>query len=631
MAEERNWLSRAADVVLGRRLANREAEARRIGAFEGVPAMGLDALGSTAYGPEAALVMLMPLGAAGLHYIGWVTAPVVALLAILYFSYRQTIRAYPSSGGAYVVAKENLGTNASLLAAAALMIDYVLNVAVGISAGVGALISAIPELQPHTLPSCLVILAVITLANLRGTLDSGRLFAAPVYLFILCFAAIFISGLIQIARAHGQPIPLVGPPPAMAGTEAVSAWLLVRAIAAGCTAMTGVEAVSNGVGAFRDPKVRYGHRTLTVICAVLGVMLVCIAALVPAYRVAAMDQEQPGYQSVLSQIAGAVAGHGALYYTALTTLLCVLALSANTSFVGFPRLCRQIACDGFLPRAFAQAGRRLVFSSGILYLAGFAALLLVMFGGVTNRLIPLFAIGAFASFTISQAAMVAHWRREKGHRLALAINLLGAWTTGLALVVIVVAKFSEGAWITLLVVPAIFALLARIKRYYDRLDARTASFAPLDVRAIAQPVVIVMLDELDRTGLKGISLGMSLSSDVLAVHLTQLEGPDAGEDALRSRWHELVDAPVTASGRVAPRLMVLPSQRRTLIEPLLRLLDRVKSEFPERPVAVLIPEHVKRRWYHPVLHTYRARRLRQRLLAVADPRLTIVTVPWRLD
>src|SRR5689334_4355558 len=399
-------------LILGRRLANEEYVERKISAFEGVPAMGLDGLGSSSYGPEAAMTVLLPLGAAGMAYIGMVMVPILALLAVLYVSYRQTIRAYPSNGGAYTVSKENLGVNASLLAAAALMIDYVLNVAVGISAGVAALTSAVPVLHPYTLVLCLAILVLITLVNLRGTLDAGRLFAVPTYLFIASFVLLLAIGIWKAVAAGGRPEPVVPPPGLPEATEAVTVWLLLRAFAAGCTAMTGVEAVSNGVGAFREPVVTHGHRTLGAVCAVLGILLAGIAYLAHAYGIGAMDQTQDGYQSVLSQLAGAVVGRGWFYYVAIGSLLCVLCLSADTSFTGFPRLCRLVAQDDFLPRPFAVVGRRLVFSVGILYLAATSGFLLAAFNGITDRLIPLFAIGAFLTFTLSQTGMVMHWRRE---------------------------------------------------------------------------------------------------------------------------------------------------------------------------------------------------------------------------
>jgi amino acid transporter len=441
-------------ILIGRRLANREGKARRITALEGVPAMGLDGLGSSAYGPEAALTILIPLGAEGLHLIRPIMAAILVLLAVLYISYRQTIEAYPNNGGSYIVAKENLGVNAGLLAASALMIDYVLNVAVGISAGIGALASAIPQLHPYTLELCLAVLTLIMVVNLRGTLEAGLVFSVPTYLFVASLGGVLLFGVIKTLVAGGNPVPVVSPPPQSAAGETMTLWLMLRAFASGCTAMTGVEAVSNGVNAFRDPTVKHAHRTLTGIVLILGLLLAAISYLAPVYGIGAMDETQPGYQSVLSQLAGAIVGRGVIYFVAIGSLLAVLCLSANTSFVDFPRVCRLVAQDGYLPRSFVMPGRRLVYSVGILWLAATAGLLLTVFGGITDRLIPLFAVGAFMAFTLSQLGMSVHWLRRKGNRIRLLINGAGAAGTGGALVVILAAKFIEGAWIVMLVIPA---------------------------------------------------------------------------------------------------------------------------------------------------------------------------------
>lgn len=634
-----SWLR----VILGRRLANREQRQTKIGAFEGVPAMGLDGLGSAAYGPEAALAILAPLGAAGLAHIGAITLPILLLLAVLYVSYRQTIRAYPSNGGAYVVAKENFGTHASLLAAAALMIDYVLNVAVGISAGVAALTSAVPALHPYTLWLCLAILALLTLVNLRGTLEAGRIWALPTYLFIASFLLLIAIGVWKAAAAGGRPPPVVAPPALPAATEAVSLWLLLRAFASGCTAMTGIEAVSNGVGAFHEPVVKEAHRTLTVIVLALGLLLAGIAYLASAYYIGAMDQTEPGYQSVLSQMAGAVVGRGVFYYVAIGSLLCVLCLSANTSFTGFPRLCRRVAADGFLPRPFAAAGRRLVYSVGILYLAGTAGILLAAFGGITDRLIPLFAIGAFLTFTLSQAGMVAHWhrtlrqpktRREAlQRRLRLAINAIGATTTAVALAIIIVAKFVKGAWITLLVIPGTILLLKLIRHYYDELAAQLRDEGPLDLRQRTPPVVLVATEGWNRLTDKAVSFAMRLSPDVTAVHLTALEGPDSQEkeSTLRQQWRREVEEPAAAAGLRPPRVVMLPARYRQIHAPLLGLIEAIEKKHPDRLVAVLIPEVVKRHWWQYILHTHRARRLRSMLLRYGGSRTVVINLPWYLE
>jgi amino acid transporter len=627
-------------LLLGRTLANREGEERKIGALEGIPAMGLDGLGSSAYGPEAALTVLMVLGAASAGYVTWVMLPILGLLAVLFASYWQTIQAYPGNGGAYTVAKENLGTGASLLAAAALMVDYVLNVAVGISAGVGALVSAVPALHPYILHLCLGILAFVALMNLRGTLDAGRLFAVPTYLFVASFGLILLLGLWHAFASGGHPAPVVAPPPPGPAVEAAGWWLLVRAFASGCTAMTGVEAVSNAMSAFRQPAVRHGHRTLTGIVVILGCLLAGIAYLAQAYGIGAMNQARAGYRSVLSQLASAAVGNGPLYYVAIGSLLCVLGLSANTSFVDFPRLCRMVAADGFLPKPFAVAGRRLVFSVGILYLALAAAVLLIAFGGITEHLIPLFAVGAFLTFTLSQTGMVVHWRRQiaedggqRGRvRLHLWINGGGAAVTAAALVVIVVAKFAEGAWITILVIPLVILLLRTIRRYYDRLERRVYDPTPLSLRALSAPIVLVTIDEWNEVADRALSFALTLSPHVVGVHLAQLAGPDEDYNRdLQARWERNVAQPARAGGFPAPELVILQAQYRAIHEPVLRLVKKLELSHPDTSVAVLIPELVKQRWYQRLLHTHRGRRLRNQLLRHGGSRLTVINVPWYLE
>ena len=355
-------------LLLGRRLSNAENSGEKITEVEGVPAMGLDALSSAAYGPEAALTILLPLGVAGLTQIVPITVAVLVLLFILFFSYWQTIEAYPSNGGSYTVASDNLGAPAGLLAGTALMVDYTLNVAVGISAGIAALTSAVPSLHPWTLPLCLAVLAVITLLNLRGTQEAGLAFAIPTYLFVVVWIGLLLFGLAKAMAGH--PTPVAKPPPIPAATQAVGLWLILRAFASGCTAMTGVEAVSNAVGAFKAPSVKHAHRTLAGIVILLALLLLAIAMLAQAYAIGAMDQSKPGYQSVLSQLAAALAGRGVVYDVAIGSVLAVLCLSANTSFVGFPRLCRLMARDRVSAAfGFAMPGRRLVYSLGILFLA----------------------------------------------------------------------------------------------------------------------------------------------------------------------------------------------------------------------------------------------------------------------
>ena len=623
-------------LLFGRVLANREGEQRRIGVFEGLPAMGLDGLGSAAYGPEAALTVLAPLGAAGLAAIGPITGVILALLAVLFLSYWQTITAYPTSGGSYTVAAENIGTNAGLLAAAALMVDYTLNVAVGISAGIGALTSAVPSLAPWTLPLCLLVLAAVTGVNLRGTRESGLAFALPTYLFIASLGAVLAAGTWQ--AWGGLPVPVVPPPPPEADAGGtLTLWLLLRAFAAGCTAMTGVEAVSNGVGAFREPRARHAHRTLAAIVAVLGLLLLAIAHLASSYAILAMDQTRPGYQSVLSQLTAAIAGRGWLYDITIASVLAVLSLSANTSFVGFPRLCRQVAHDGFLPKAFAISGRRLVYTAGILFLAAGAGLLLVAFDGITDRLIPLFAVGAFLSFTLSQAGMAVHWRRTgpgRANRARLWINGIGALATATALAIILVAKFAEGAWITVVVIPATLASLRLVRRYYDDLDRLLLAGEDerMTLRPHGPPLVVIPVGRWDSISRNGVDYALRLSPDVTALHCTDLEGPDAEqhESRIREHWTRCVGDPARDAGLTVPRLLVEASPYRSVLGPLLRTVADLQNAYPDRAIAVVLPQLVVGRWWEKLLHTGRERRLRTMLLRHSGPGVAVVGVPWQL-
>ncbi len=625
-------------LLVGRPLSNREAETRKIGVFEGLPAMGLDGLGSAAYGPEAALTVLAPLGAAGLGAIGPITWVILLLLAILFFSYWQTITAYPNSGGSYTVAKENLGSNPGLLAASALMLDYMLNVAVGISAGIGALTSALPSLQPETLPLCLGVLALITVVNLRGTRESGLLFAGPTYLFIVSLGLILVLGSWAALTGGGHPTAVVPPPPVPHGAEAVTLWLLLRAFAAGCTAMTGVEAVSNGVGAFKEPRARTAHATLTAIVVALAALLFSIAYLTRCYGIVAMDQTKAGYQSVLSQLVGAVHGRDWLYYVTIGSVLAVLCLSANTSFVGFPRLCRQVAHDGFLPKAFALPGRRLVYTVGLLFLALGAGLLLAAFGGITDRLIPLFAVGAFLSFTLSQAGMAVHWRRQppdKSNRARLAVNGFGAVATGAALAIILTAKFSEGAWLTLVVIPATLLLLLSVRRYYAGLDRLLLEDGQrrLDLRDHAPAMVVIPLSRWDQKSRKAVAYAFRLSPAITALHCIDMEGPDAEKETARinDEWAECVVQPARDAGLPTPRLLVVPSPYRNVIGPLLRTIEDLRREQPGRAVSVVLPQLVEARWWEALLHTHRERRLRATLLRNGGWNIAVVAVPWQIE
>src|SRR5712664_3752501 len=484
------------DLIVGKPLKTSDERAEQIGVREGIPIFGLDALSSAAYGPEAALSLLIPLGLLGVQYIIPISAAIITLLVIVYFSYRQTIAAYPSGGGSYTVARLNLGAFAGLLAAAALLTDYILTAAVGISAGVGALVSAVPSLQPHTVALCVAILVVITILNLRGVREAGVAFMVPTYLFVGTLLITIVGGLLRVALSGGHPVPMTPLPPPPAMTEAVTLWLLLKVFASGCTALTGVEAVSNGVKAFREPAVKNAQRTLTVIILLLAALLAGISYLVKAYGIVATQPGQLGYQSILSMLTAAVFGKGAFYYLTIASIVLVLSLSANTAFADFPRLCRAIAQNNYLPHAFRFRGRRLVYSYGIVTLALLTALLLIFFDGVTDKLIPLYAVGAFLAFTLSQAGMVVHWYKKRGphwQKSAL-VNGLGAFVTGITVCVVLVAKFEEGAWITLLFIPLLIVFFGFVRRHYHAVRMRTACTVPVFARQGTLPIAVVAID-----------------------------------------------------------------------------------------------------------------------------------------
>lgn len=618
------------DTLLGRPLASWETEDTKVGAARGVPVLGLDGLASASYGPEAALAILIPLGAAGLGYIGPITIVVLVVLLILFLSYRQTIAAYPNGGGSYIVAKTNLGTRAGLLAAAALMLDYVLNVAVGISAGVGALVSAVPALHAHILPLCLGLLLLIALVNLRGVRESGAAFGIPTYVFIVSIGLVIIMGVVKTIAADGHPTPVVPPPALPAAMTTASVWLLLRSFASGCTAMTGVEAVSNGVPIFREPQIVNARRTLTAIVGILGCFLAGVAYLSHAYGIGAMDQEKAGYQSVISSLVGAVAGRGVLYYVTITSVLAVLALSANTSFAGFPRLCRVIAEDDYLPHVFANVGRRLVYSGGIIVLTLLAAALLIAFGGITDRLIPLFAVGAFGAFTLSQAGMVVHWKRAgaRKHLTALTINAVGAVTTTIALIVIIVAKFDEGAWVTILLVPVVLILFRGVRRHYDLVSQQMAEGTPPTLTMDPDPpVVIVPIKEWNNLGEKALRFATSMSPHVIGLHVYWDE-QRAGE--LRAQWATHVEAPARAAGIPVPELVLIASPYRRLFTPIVRYIDELRQQ-RENMIAVIFPDLVEGRWWEHLLHTHRATVLRTLLMRRGNQRVVVISVPWYIE
>ena len=615
------------DLVVGKPIKTSDERAEQIGPTQGIPIFGLDGLSSAAYGPEAALSLLIPLGILGVRYIVPVSAAIITLLVIVYFSYRQTIAAYPTDGGSYTVARFNLGAPTSLLAAAALLADYILTAAVGISAGVGALVSAVPSLLPHTLALCIGILIIITILNLRGVRESGTAFSLPTYLFVGTLLITIFGGIARVIASGGHPTPVVPLAPPGPTTAAVSSWLLLKVFASGCTALTGVEAVSNGVRAFREPTVKNAQRTLTVIIFLLAVMLAGISYLVKTYGITATDPGQPGYQSVLSMLTASVFGKGAFYYLTIGSILVVLSLSANTAFADFPRLCRAIAQNNYLPHAFGYRGRRLVYTYGIVVLALLCGGVLLAFGGVTDRLIPLFAIGAFLAFTLSQAGMVMHWRKNRGPhwKKSAFVNGLGATVTGITTIVVLVAKFMEGAWITLLFIPAVIFFFTVVRRHYHAVRMLTTSRDPVDTRRLEEhPIAVIAIDRWSNITRQGIEFAARLSPEVIALHVD----PAEHSELLHDDWERYVEQPFRAAGKEPPRMHILPSPYRFVIIPIVQYVLDLSKKNPTRTIVVVIPELVEDRWYEYFLHNQRGRLLEWVLLARGNDRIFTVSAPW---
>jgi amino acid transporter len=616
------------DSLFGRPLATSEERAEHVGVAAGIPIFGLDALTSAAYGPETALSLLIPLGLMGIQYIVPIISAILILLVIVYFSYRQTIAAYPGGGGSYTVATENLGTGAGLLAAAALMIDYILTAAVGISAGIENVVSDQQWLFPHTLMLCIVVLVVLTLVNMRGVKDTGAAFIMPTFLFVGTLLITIGVGTFHVFRAHGHPVAhevtLASP-----SLKLIGYWLLLKAFSNGCAAMTGVEAVSNGVMAFKEPRAKQAQRTLSVIIGILIILLFGTAWLAQKYQIMAMDQDKPGYQSLLSLIVQAVFGHTWFYHFTMWSVFLALCLSANTAFADFPRLTRAIALNDYLPHVFTLRGRRLLFSGGIYVLTGFTAALLIAFDGRVDLLISLYAIGAFMAFTLSQAGMVMHWKKEgPGHRgrgWHMFVNGTGAIATGITTIIVLVAKFTSGAWVTALLIPTLILLMVAVKQHYTRVKDIVA-MGPLNLSNLQEPLVVIPMARWDRMTEKALRFGVLLSKEVKVINV---EGAD-GESSLAEVWQENVLKPIHDKGLAEPELITLHSTYRQIIAPLMDYILELEQQNPDRKITVLLPELVVNHWWENLLHNQRVQLLKLLLLVKGKQRIIVVDIPWYL-
>jgi len=620
------------DKIFGKPLATSDERGEHIGVAAGIPIFGLDALTSAAYGPEAAMALLIPLGAAlGTTYILPIISAILILLVIVFFSYRQTIAAYPNGGGSYTVASENLGLWPGLLAAAALMIDYILTAAVGISAGVTALTSDVQRLQPYTLPLCLLILAILAVVNLRGVKDTGAAFILPTFLFIGTLLILIGVGVFKTLHAGGHPVSMTPLPPAIPQTvKLLGLWMLAKAFSSGCAAMTGVEAVSNGVMAFGEPRAKKAQMTLSVIIAILIVLLYGTAWLAKHYQIMAMNPDLPGYQSLLSLLVHAVFGDTWFYHLTMGSVLLALALSANTAFADFPRLTRAIALHDYLPHVFILRGRRLLFSHGVYALTGFTAVILVLFKGVTDRLIPLYAIGAFLAFTLSQAGMVVHWKNEEGEHKGrvwhMFVNGLGAVATGITTCIVLASKFMSGAWVTALLIPTLILLMYSIKKHYTRVHGEMKDMTPLNLNNMEQPLVVIPMAGWNRISEKALRFGLLMSKEIKVVHV---HSEDDGH-GIEGDWEDKVLVPIRASGMAEPELVTIPSSFRFIITPLMDYILRLESENPGRKVTVLLPELVVRHWWENLLHNQRVQLLKLFLLVRGNQRIVVVNIPWYL-
>jgi len=619
------------DTIIGKPLATSEEHTARIGVAAGIPIFGLDALTSAAYGPEAAMTLLIPLGLYGLHYIVPLITAILILLGIVFFSYLQTISAYPNGGGSYTVAMENLGTGPALLAAAALMIDYILTAAVGISAGVTAVTSAVPRLQPETLPLCLLILAILAVVNLRGVKEAGAAFIVPALMFVGTFLVLIGVGVYHTIMSGGHPVPVAPPPPALpAVVKYAGVWLLLKAFSNGCAAMTGVEAVSNGVNAFEEPRARKAQISLAVIIGILVVLLFGTTYLARAYGITAMEPTAHHYQSMVSILTTAVFGRGWFYYLTMASILVALSLSANTAFAGFPRLARAIAGNEYLPHVFLLRGRRLLFSHGIYALTGLTGVILILFDGVTDRLIPLYAIGAFIAFTLSQAGMVVHWKKAEGgykkHWWHMFVNGFGAFATGITTLVVLVTKFTSGAWVTAILIPLLIGIMVGVKRHYSRVKREMADMTPLNLVNLEEPIVVIPMARWDRITEKAMRFGLLLSKQIKVVHIHT----DDEDGRLDEIWEDHVIEPIRKAHLQEPELKVISSHYRFVIHPLMDYVLELEKENPGRKIAVLLPELVVRHWWENALHNQRVQLLKLLLLLKGNQRIVVVNIPWYL-
>ena len=609
-------LDKAREVLFGSRIASEMEQGERVSKVTGLAIFASDNISSSAYATEEAMRALALAGAAGLALTMPITFAIIIILAIVVTSYLQVVKAYPNGGGSYVVASQNLGTLPGLIAASALLVDYILTVSVSVAGGVLAISTAFPQLEPAKVAIGVGFIALITIGNLRGIREAGIIFAGPTYLYVVSVVGILGLGFFRVLTGD-MPAP-VAPPVAVPATEALGAFLVLRAFSSGSVGLSGTEAVANGVTAFRQPAARNAGIVLIVMGTLFGILFFGISFL--ATRIG-IQPDHSETKSVLGLLTQSIVGEGPYFYVVQAATAIILVLAANTSFSGFPRLASILATDRFMPRQFAQRGDRLAFSFGIIVLAIISALLLALYQGSVNGLIPLYTIGVFIAFTLSQAGLVRHWLRERGRgwRFSAVINALGAVVTGVVTLVVAVTKFQLGAWMVLAVMPVMVYLMWRIHQHYRRIEDEL--IVPRGVRVVLKPRaprLIVPVSRIDKAALHALSLAHGLAKDVTAVHISFDE---AGANSFKDRWARAVGMDVP--------LEVIVSPYRALLAPLLSYLDAIDEGDPGRPIVVVLAEFVPRHFWDAALHNQTA--LRLKLALFTRPNTSVIDVPYHLD
>jgi amino acid transporter len=608
---EEGLLSQLKRLVVGKPIPSHLAHHERLSRITGLAVLSSDPLSSVAYATEEILRVLVLVGASALTLATPIAFVIATILAVVVFSYRQTIHAYPGGGGAYIVAKDNLGEMPALIAASSLLIDYVLTVAVSIAAGVAAITSAFPQWHVNRVELTLAFVLVLMLGNLRGIRESGRIFAAPTYFFVVTILVLIAVGTWRVLAGSTTPVHTAAPVASIGAP--LTLFLLLTAFSNGCTAMTGVEAVSNGVPAFKPPEPKNAAATMLMMVVLSITMFLGITLLSHAFHIVPSEQE-----TVVSQLARGVFGNrGVPYYAIQAATMLILVLAANTAYADFPRLASILARDRYVPRQFMNQGDRLAFSNGIVGLSVLAGILLVVFGGDTHSLIPLYMIGVFVSFTLSQAGMVVHWRRLRGPgwRTSALINGVGALVTGTVLLVVAVTKALEGAWIIMLLIPLNVVFCRLTRRHYDGVAAQL-TLRGWESRGPRHNAVIVPISGIQRAVLEALDYAKTLSRDVRAAYVNV--DPTATEQ-LRQGWNQW--------GNGVP-LIVLESPYRSLMEPLLEYIEQVAAERTDGYITVVLPEFVPARWWHHLFHNQRALLIKGALLF--KPNTIVTSVPFHL-